>query len=178
VVGRNYRIELKNNLDSHMREKTFGILLFTGTIIFSSGSSWIKRLSRFVSMAGARTKSLFGFSKSTLSGELIYPDVIMTWHLVKSKNYAVGSQSSFACELEVINDSDGEITLCWIGFDGSLQNFRPINDGSIKDGSVANSHLEFTECGHAFACLKSTRAKPKFIENVNSEVILVKATHR
>eukprot|EP01038_Epipyxis_sp_PR26KG_P015047 gene15047-20246_t len=80
------------------------------------------------------------------------------------------------CELKIINELDHPVLLCWISYNGELKNFYPINDCSIRDGSVSNSHVEFTYTTHSFVCIKPCEKLPAKISDVTKESFLLTYT--
>lgn len=62
--------------------------------------------------------------------------------------------NSEKCEFKVINYTSHCIVLCWVDFNGKLHHYRRVNDSTIRDSSVNNSHTECTTAGHAFIILK------------------------
>lgn len=48
--------------------------------------------------------------------------------------------------------------------------YTPINDGSIKDGSVLDHHIEETQVDHAFVCIKQSKKLPTNLNEVSDEV--------
>ena len=60
-----------------------------------------------------------------------------------------------ACEIELLNLTEECLLLCWVSEEGVLHHYYPVHPaGSIKDGSVPDSHVEYTHVGHAFLCLR------------------------
>lgn len=76
------------------------------------------------------------------------------------------------CEIEVVNNADEIYLFCWVGFDGKLCHYYPVQDNSIKDGSVRNAHREFTRENHAFVCIKRTQNLPAYITDVDADNVL------
>jgi hypothetical protein len=76
------------------------------------------------------------------------------------------------CELEVINDLNEPVLLCWVTEKGELKHYHPIFDKSIRDGSVTNNHLEYTHVGHCFVCIKQTTILPKLLKNIKDDNFL------
>lgn len=66
-------------------------------------------------------------------------------------------------ELEVINDVNETILLCWVDSVGKLYHYYPISDGSINDGSVSNHHVEFTNAHDAFVFIRPPKPEVKLI---------------
>jgi hypothetical protein len=92
------------------------------------------------------------------------------WRAFKSKN---GPNLNVKCELEIRNVCGEVVLLCWIDENGKLYHFRPINDDSIKDGSVSNIHVEFTCTHHAFIIIKRSVNLPKYMTEIPAEVCKV-----
>lgn len=77
------------------------------------------------------------------------------------------------CVLEIINELNEVLIVCWIDFDGNLKNYYNINDRSIRDGSVQNRHMEYTYPHHSFICLrKSKGTRPRHLRDVKHEDII------
>lgn len=74
------------------------------------------------------------------------------------------------CELEVVNNANEVVIFCWIDFDCVLHHFSPINDRSIRDGSVSNRHMESTSTNHVFVCIKSTPNLPRHVSDIDPKV--------
>lgn len=58
--------------------------------------------------------------------------------------------STQECQVVIINNLGRRFTLCWVDSTGKLYHFYPIQDNSIRDGSVSNSHTEYAHANHAF----------------------------
>jgi len=87
------------------------------------------------------------------------------------------------CEFQIVNNFDETVLICWVEPNGSLRNYYPINDGSIKDGSVTNKRLEFTFVGHTFVMIRVSEPLPKAVKDIKKENLLLaytplKAKHR
>ena len=87
------------------------------------------------------------------------------------------------CEFQIVNNFDETVLICWVEPNGSLRNYYPINDGSIKDGSVTNKRLEFTFVGHTFVMIRVSEPLPKAVKDIKKENFLLaytplKAKHR
>ena len=92
----------------------------------------------------------------------------MIWkQLISHEVYEESKEND--CELEIINDLNEAVIICWIDTKGDLHNYFPINDASIKDGSVSNRHNEFTFVGHCFVCLRQVDTLPKNIRDVTRQ---------
>lgn len=79
---------------------------------------------------------------------------------------ADGDERDTGCEMEVVNNSNEVVLFCWVDFEGILHHFYPINDGSIRDGSVTNRHVECAHTRHAFLCIRQSPNLPKRIGDV------------
>jgi hypothetical protein len=91
--------------------------------------------------------------------------------------------SEAECEMEIINNFDETVLVCWIDPQGTLRNYYPINDGSIKDGSVSNKHCEFTFRNHSFVVIRQSIPLPQKVKDIKKENFLLaytplKAKHR
>jgi len=64
-------------------------------------------------------------------------------------------------ELEIINELNETILLCYVDSNGKLHHYYPISDGSIKDGSVCNRHVEFTCSKDSFVLIKPPKQSMK-----------------
>ena len=60
--------------------------------------------------------------------------------------------------------------MCWIDHTGKLVHYVPVSDGSIKDGSVSNKHVEFAHTYHAFICIRQTKDMASFLSDVTDKV--------
>ena len=75
------------------------------------------------------------------------------------------------CELVVVNKATETVLFCWVSHDGTLKHFYPISDGSIRDGSVSNTHREWTETNHVFVCIRhDTGPYPVHVSDIDPEV--------
>ena len=87
------------------------------------------------------------------------------------------------CEMEIVNNFDETVLVCWIDPMGTLRNYYPVNDGSIKDGNVSNKHCEFTFRNHSFVVIRQSNPLPKKVKDIKKENFLwaytpLKAKHR
>jgi hypothetical protein len=84
------------------------------------------------------------------------------------------NEDDLRCELEVINDYGKIITICWVSDKGTLHHYYPINDGSIRDGSVRNNHVEYTSAGHSFVAFlqQNDETIPKSIRDIKSNRLI------
>lgn len=71
-----------------------------------------------------------------------------------SEKETVNEEAEAKIELEIINDLDETILVCWVDWNGNLKHYYPVNDGSINDGSVSNKHIEFGYKNHSFICIR------------------------
>jgi len=79
-----------------------------------------------------------------------------------------------SCEIEFVNCLDNPFVLCWINESGQLYHFYRVNDNSIVDGSVSNSHVEFTVVNDSFVCFTTpTGDMPKFASQISNEDFLL-----
>lgn len=76
------------------------------------------------------------------------------------------SDSTEKCHIKVENLFTETILFCWIDEEGKLHHYYPINDGSIKDGSVSNKHVEFSCVGHGFVGLRICDELPKTVADI------------
>lgn len=61
-----------------------------------------------------------------------------------------------ACEIEILNRTGEVLLLCWVSEEGALHHFYPMHPaGSIEDGSVPLTHVEYSHVGHSFVCLRA-----------------------
>ena len=149
-------------------ERSFGLILFGGVIVLTvsrhtgvlSRFNWISSICRqrdrggysgdFIIRGGNRNLQRGGWKEFVSSQE--------------------SEESDLRCELEIKNEMGEVLVFCWIMPSGKLCNFSPIHDGSIKDGSVSNCHVESANTHHAFVCMKRSRRTPKTISEVSDEV--------
>lgn len=150
-----------------MQAEKYGLLLFFSSVIICSVSAKnngiIKiGISWFSKMFKQNTKQ----DRHGPSGDFIVKGNNANFTNKKWKENMVSlpsdsRDSDNKCELEIINNLDEIIIFCWIMQDGKLQNFYPINDGSIKDKSVRNNHIELTCQNDSFICLSSAQSSPQ-----------------
>ena len=67
------------------------------------------------------------------------------WELVVST-----FDSSETCQVVIINNLGRPFIFCWVDGTGKLYHYYPIQDNSIRDGSVSNSHTEYAYVHHTF----------------------------
>ena len=147
----------------------FGFILFSSVIIISVANLFNPLHTIFASQR-INSNNIFPprmkSKVTTEEGELITTGCVNyrlgTWKLKTSAKSDPAATSSAmkntACELEIINELDEELLLCWVDSDGCLHHYRQINDNSIKDSSVCNSHVEYTYTRDHFVCIRSTYA--------------------
>lgn len=149
----------------------FGFILFSSVIIISVANLFNPLHTIFANQR-INSNNIFPprmkSKVTTEEGELITTGCVNyrlgTWKLktsAKNDPAATSSASAMkntACELEIINELDEELLLCWVDSDGCLHHYRQINDNSIKDNSVRNSHVEYTYTRDHFVCIRSTYA--------------------
>lgn len=144
--------------------KTFGLILFSSIIVLNRAGL----INPFHLVMGKNSRKVVHDSSSSQSVELVQFSSRQfrsnKWRNIKS---AAGEGSS--CEIEVINNLDEPVLFCWINNKGELKHYRPIMDRSIKDRSVTNNHLEYTQVGHSFVCIKQVHCLPQSIHEVTKE---------
>lgn len=88
-----------------------------------------------------------------------------------SKSNSDMDDDDMSCEIHVVNEYSKIVTFCWISEEGQLYHHYPISDGSIKDGSVRNSHTEYTRAGHSFVGFLMSRGDvtPKTLSEIRKE---------
>ena len=145
-----------------MVKYNLGLAIFATIAITSIASSWIPRLRGM--MFNRKRKSKRDDDKP--QGDLI----VVGSSRFKSNFWKFLSSSDHDnedCDIEIINDSNETYLLCWVRPDGSLSNYYPINDGSIRDGSVSNRHGEGTATNHVFVCIRPSPNLPKHIADID-----------
>lgn len=80
--------------------------------------------------------------------------------------YIFSEPSREPCELEVVNELSEECVFCWVDEQGGLHGFHPIDNGSIRDGSVSNRHSESTFAGHCFIGIRRSIKIPRSLQEV------------
>ena len=144
----------------HLGLILFGTLSLSG-LILTKGMNW-KRNSMLLSPSN---------NKKGKEHDIILADknnddyVSKTWMNIYSneKGDLVNDGDDDDVELEVINDLNETILLCWVDSTGKLHHYHPISDGSIKDGSVSNRHVEYTNTNDAFVFIR-----PPITTSINS----------
>lgn len=104
--------------------------------------------------------------KNSKSGDLVLSgdnDSDGLWRYILSQ----GNEDS--CEILIVNNLDQMLVLCWVDNDGMLHHYHNICDGSINDGSVDNTHTEYTQAYHSFVCIKFSNKKYKNIVDIPDE---------
>lgn len=151
-----------------MSERTLGLLLFGGVVgltvsrntgIFSR-LNWVGGVFSQKDRNGATGDFVIRRSNSKFQDG--------NWKEFVSS--PVSEESELKCEIEVKNEMGEVLIFCWIMPSGKLCNFFPIQDGSIKDGSVPKGHVECTYTHHAFVCMKRSKRNPKSLSDVSEEV--------
>jgi hypothetical protein len=158
-----------------MKEKAIGLIFFSGLIVLHSISLLRHRKTT--------SKSLLlddNNNNNGNPGNLIIHGTNefekQSWRSFYSSNSALESGESIECQLIVTNDFGEEVLFCWISDDGELRHYCPINDGSIQDGSVHNTHTEYTFVGHSFVCIKQSEILPKNMHEINDDNFLFSYT--
>lgn len=153
-----------------------GLLLFGSVILLTSAS----KLSSFpfFLMNKNKNKRLKGSKEDSEEsvGKLTTADSIglfgIRWRNQIMCSLENEEEDAEPCELEVTNNLDEPILVCWIDPKGILHNFYSVNDGSIKDGSVSNKHLEFTFKNHSFVFLRHSEKQPKMVKDIPKELFI------
>lgn len=148
-----------------------GLLMFacvTVIVVSSSKLSFLKNIFKTNHITSKR-KRIF---KATACGDLLLKsDIKFSKNLWKYM--CSSSVNNVECEIDIINDTNETITLCWVDSNGKLCHYYPLNDNSIEDGSVSNIHHETTLTNHLFLFMKSNVVSlPTHISNVDSEVCI------
>jgi len=144
------------------------VTLLTLSSTTSSIFSTSHLLKPFSNMFNLRRRKI----SSQNAGDLIIHGT-SRWESSFWKFLSSSSTENHDCELEVVNNSNEVVIFCWVYFDGALHHFCPINDKSIRDGSVSNQHLESTSTNHVFVCIKSTPNLPRHVSDIDSQVLLL-----
>ena len=162
-------------MSSNVNFKLLGVLLFWGSVVIS-----IDPFRLLVQGKRRRFMDLFKFkifptgNKRCKYGNLHLPhklnDRADTWRNLRSDNSDLSN-----CELVVKNNLNEIIVICWIDENGVLHHFYPINDNSIRDGSVNPIHVEFTKSQHAFVFIRQRTIIYKKISDINDKVLLYNA---
>ena len=139
-----------------MNEKIIGLFIFAISTQVSSTSFLGRYLFPFSLGKRSRDKN------KLKNSDLYLPED--SWSSILSLD-----EDGDQCYLEVINDYNETFLVCWVDVDGSLHHYYPVNDGSIRDGSVSNKHTECTHVGHSFVLFRPSRALPKFLADVRDE---------
>lgn len=146
-------------------DRAFGFLLFSGVIVLTvskqtgvfSRLNWISSIYKPKDRNGPNGDFVIGKNGKN-----------SRWKEFVSSRDA--EEAELRCEVEVQNETGEMLVFCWIMPSGKLRNFTPIHDGSIKDNSISNRHVESTFIYHAFVCMKKSRRSPKTLEEVSDEV--------
>lgn len=143
-----------------------GTILFASvTLLTLSSSNSIFSshiLKPFSSMFNLRRRKI----SSQNAGDLIVHGT-SRWESNFWKFLSSSSSDNHDCDVEVVNNSNEVVIFCWVDFDGALHHFSPINDRSIRDGSVSNRHVESTATNHVFVCMKSTSSLPRHVSDID-----------
>ena len=151
-------------INSMFADKAIGFLLFSGMIVLTvSRQSGIFR--RFNSIRNIYAQK----EVEGPNGDFVLRKARRNrlWRDFVSED--VGESNS-RCEIEVKNDTGEILLFCWIMPTGKLRNFSVILDGSIKDNSCSNCHVEEAQINHAFVCIRKSKRSPKTLTEVSDEV--------
>lgn len=145
-------------------DRAFGMLLFSGVIVLTAS----KRTGIFSRLNWI--KNIIDKDRDGPRGDFIVRNSSKnrTWKDLYSLND--DDEAGLQCELEVKNNTDEVLLLCWITPTGKLCNYAAIHDGSIKDNSVSNCHVESAGTYHAFVCFRRSKRSPKVLSEVADEV--------
>ena len=169
-----------------LMSKLVGIIFFSSSILLTTGV----RIASipFINMFNKNKKLKNKAERESISepGKLVLPNARSFFGIGWRNGIRFSSPDECEggdCEMEIINNFDETILVCWIEPNGTLRNFYPINDGSIKDGSVSNKHLEYTFKNHAFVIIRQSDPLPKKVKDIKRENFLFsyvpyKASHR
>ena len=150
-------------------DRAFGILLFSGAIVLTASKrtgifsrlSWIKNI-------------LHEKDRDGPGGDFIVRSRDQSRKWKDFYSVTTDDEAGLHCELEVKNETDEVLLLCWITPTGKLCNYTVIHDGSIKDNSVSNCHVELASTHHAFVCIRRSKRSPKVLSDVADEVFHLK----
>ena len=145
-------------------DKAIGFLLFSGMIVLTvSRQSGIFR--RFNSIRNIYAQK----EVEGPNGDFVLRKARRNrlWRDFVSEN---GGECDSRCEIEVKNETGEILLFCWIMPSGKLRNFTVIHDGSIKDNSCSNCHVEEAHINHAFVCIRKSKRSPKTLTEVSDEV--------
>lgn len=143
------------------KSNNLGLILFSSFIVLSLATKHGLMFGAMHSLKGSESKNadfIIRDSRSFRSGE---------WRKIFSTDV---EGENTKCEIEICNDLGSTILFCWVANDGKLCHYYPINDGSIKDGSVSNEHVEITCVSHAFVAIRQTGYRPVYLQDVKDEV--------
>ena len=146
-------------------ERAFGLLLFSGVIVMTASKrtgifsrlNWIKNIISDKDRDGPRGDFIVQSRDKSRKWKDFY-------------SVTADDEAGMQCELEVKTDTDEVLLLCWITPTGKLCNFTAIHDGSIRDKSVSNCHVELAGVHHAFVCIRRSKRSPKVLSDVTDEV--------
>ena len=151
-----------------MSERTLGLLLFGGVVgLTVSRNTGVLRRFNWISSIYKQK------DRDGSTGEFVIRKSNRKFTDSKWRNFAssqVSEEADLRCEIEVKNEMGEVLIFCWIMPSGKLCNFHPIQDGSIKDGSVPKGHVECAYTHHAFVCMKRSKRSPKCLSDVSEEV--------
>lgn len=158
-----------------LRQPALGILLF------SAFSILLPAYSHFQHLMKLHPVRLISSRREDSSGELITLNdryfLLGLWRACySSPDY---EHPVTKCELEIINDLNEPILVCWVDYQGNLQHYYQVNDNSIKDKSVCNIHTEYTYIYHSFICIKANSVSgnyPKTLKDVPMDCFLLHYT--
>jgi len=150
-----------------LSDKLFGAFIFSGVIVISVRANffWLHKRKLMANEYGKSSSN----SEVECGTVLMSQENIKKIHSLVSESHDMQNDQNF-CELKIVNELEEIVIICWVDESGNLHHFYPINDRSIKDGSVENCHTEFTQTGHAFLILKSNHRKMKKICEATDEV--------
>mmetsp|Transcript_13688 Transcript_13688/g.30181 ORF Transcript_13688/g.30181 Transcript_13688/m.30181 type:complete len:530 (+) Transcript_13688:173-1762(+) len=158
---------------SHSRR--LGIILFSSCILLGVANI----LNPFGSMLRGGPRIRARPEKHAEEGELIvYGSLNFSlglWKLKFSEQQS-GKAETLRCELEVINELDEPILICWVDDGGFLRHYRPVNDRSIKDSSVRNSHMEHTSSHDHFVCIRKVNPLPAALKDIPEDAFICSYT--
>lgn len=143
-----------------------GVALFGSSVIF--GSILLRRNKR------KRTDERPPIPRSPFGTLLVSGDKLS---IPLSSGWCGGAR----CELLIRNDFGDNCVLMWVDENGLIPGgYRLVNGRSINDGSVSNTHIEFTFPFHSFIILREcAQGYPKQLSDVTAEVTLRTSTiHR
>lgn len=148
-----------------------GLLLFSSAVIVTTANLYMPFNQMFRRLRTARLRS---DSADTEEGELVVQGTssysLGMWKLRASTRKP--SAEDVSCELEIINNLDEPVLVCWVTSKGELKHYIPVNDKSIKDKSVSNVHLEYTYTNDLFVCIRNIQPFPATMKDITDEAFL------